>query len=117
MTEKASTLTAEQFLTQLSAFQTTAELENVQRFFRHEGLEHKFSGARMANIFALAKQFTQMPLNEIEILLENDYYEARMATVSRMDFQVRAIQNHSTFNGLVNNYLHKKSMVDTKSIY
>lgn len=82
-------LTAKQFLTELSAFQTSAELENVQRFFRHEGIESKFLGVRMGNIFALAKQFIQMPLNEIEKLLERDYYEARVGAVSIMDFQAR----------------------------
>lgn len=87
--KKIITLTAKQFLTELSAFQTKTELENVQRFFRYEGIESKFFGVRMANIFALAKQFTQMPLNEIEKLLESDYYEARMGAVSIMDFQAR----------------------------
>lgn len=82
-------LTAKQFLTELSSFQTKAELENVQRYFRCEGIESKFFGVRMANIFALAKQFTQMPLNEIENLLESDFYEARMGAVSIMDFQAR----------------------------
>lgn len=82
-------LTSKQFLTELLTFQTKAELENVQRFFRYEGVESKFLGIRMSNIFSLAKQFTQMPLNEIEKLLESDYYEARMGAVSIMDFQAR----------------------------
>ena len=82
-------LTAKQFLTDLSAFQVKAELENVQRFFRYEGMESKFLGIRMSNIFSLAKQFTQMPLVEIEKLLESKYYEARMGAVSIMDFQAR----------------------------
>lgn len=82
-------LTAKQFLTELSAFQTSAELENVQRSFRHEGVESKFLGVRMGTIFALAKQFVKMSLNEIEKLLENDYYEARVGAVSIMDFQAR----------------------------
>jgi 3-methyladenine DNA glycosylase AlkD len=82
-------LTAKQFLSELSAFQTKAELENVQRFFRYEGIESKFLGIRMANIFALAKQFASMPLNEVEKLLESKFYEARMGAVSIMDFQAR----------------------------
>ncbi|MES2651182.1 MAG: DNA alkylation repair protein [Bacteroidota bacterium] len=82
-------LTATQFLTELSGFQTRTELENVQRFFRHEGIESKFLGIRMANLFALAKKFTKMPLNEIKTLLESEYYEARMGAVSIMDFQAR----------------------------
>ena len=83
------TLTAKEFLTKLSAFQTKAELENVQRFFRYEGIESKFLGVRMSNIFALAKQFTKMSLTEVEKLLESEYYEARMGAVSIMDFQAR----------------------------
>jgi 3-methyladenine DNA glycosylase AlkD len=82
-------LTAKQFLSELSAFQTKAELENVQRFFRYEGIESKFLGIRMANIFALTKQFASMPLNEVEKLLESKFYEARMGAVSIMDFQAR----------------------------
>ena len=89
MNEEVTTLTEQQFLTELLALQTKAELENVQRFFRYEGIESKFLGVRMANIFALAKQFNQMPLNEIKKLLESDYYEARMGAVSIMDFQAR----------------------------
>ncbi len=82
-------LTAKQFLAELLGFQTKAELENVQRFFRYEGIESKFLGIRMANLFKLAKQFTKMPLNEIKILLESEYYEARMGAVSIMDFRAR----------------------------
>jgi 3-methyladenine DNA glycosylase AlkD len=86
---KTKALTAKEFLTELAVFQTRAELENVQRFFRYEGIESKFLGVRMSNIFALAKQFTKMPLTEVEKLLESEYYEARMGAVSIMDFQAR----------------------------
>jgi 3-methyladenine DNA glycosylase AlkD len=87
--KKEITLTATQFITELSAFQAKNELENVRRFFRYEGVESKFLGIRMASIFALAKQFKQMHLREIEQLLESEYYEARMGAVSIMDFQAR----------------------------
>lgn len=87
--KKVTTPTEKQFLTELSAFQMKTELKNVQRFFRYEGVKSKFFGVRMANIFALAKQFTQMPLTEIKKLLESEYYEARMGAVSIMDFQAR----------------------------
>lgn len=81
--------TAKQFFIELMAFQTSTDLENVKRFFRDESAESKFLGVRMASIFTLAKQFTPMPLNEIEKLLDNAYYEARMGAVSIMDFQAR----------------------------
>jgi 3-methyladenine DNA glycosylase AlkD len=82
-------MTAKQFLTELSAFQIKAELENVQRYFRDEGVESKFLGVRMSNIFLLAKKFTQLPLPEIGKLLDNKFYEVRMGAVSIMDFQAR----------------------------
>jgi 3-methyladenine DNA glycosylase AlkD len=84
-----STLTAKQFLTELAAFQTDKELGNVQRFFRYEGVDSKFMGMRMGDLFALAKKFTKMPPGEIEKLLANPYYEARMGAVCIMDFQAR----------------------------
>lgn len=61
----------------------------MQRFFRYEGVESKFLGIRMSDIFGLAKQYAQMPLNEIEKLLDSEFYEARVGAVSIMDFQAR----------------------------
>ncbi len=49
----------------------------------------KFLGNRMADIFEVAKLFKDMPLKEIEKLLESAYYEARMGAVSIMDFAAR----------------------------
>jgi 3-methyladenine DNA glycosylase AlkD len=81
--------TAIQFSEKLKSFQNASELQNVQRFFSDEGIESKFIGMKMATLFALAKEFKQMPLNEVEQLLQNDYYEARMGAVCIMDFQAR----------------------------
>ena len=82
-------MTAKQFLEELTSLQSKKELENVQRFFRDEGKESKFLGVRMADIFALAKKYMQLPIVEIEKLLKSKYYEARMGAVSIMDFQAR----------------------------
>ena len=83
------TMTAKLFLTELSAFQSKAQLENVQKYFRDEGVETRFLGVPMRNIFLLAKKFAQMPLNEIGKLLESKFYEARMGAISIMDFRAR----------------------------
>ena len=63
-------LTAKEFLVQLKPLQVSA-------------------GIRMAELFALAKAFTQMPFEEIEKLLDNKSYDARMGAVCIMDFQAR----------------------------
>ena len=47
-------------------------------------------GVRMGQVFALAKEFTDMPPTEIEKLLENPIHEARVGAISVMDFQARS---------------------------
>ncbi len=117
-------LTAKQFLNELSALKTKAELENVQRYFRYEGVDSKFLGVRMSGIFALAKQFKALPLGEIEKLLASDYYEARMGAVSIMDFQARdkkttAEQKKALFDLYISNhwYINNWDMVDRCAPY
>ena len=46
-------------------------------------------GVRMGQVFALAKEFMGMELDEVEILLESGIHEARVGAVSIMDFQAR----------------------------
>jgi 3-methyladenine DNA glycosylase AlkD len=82
-------LTAKYFISQLSLLKSKAQLENVKRFFRDENVDNKFMGIRMADLFKQANLFIDMPLNEIDKLLQSKYYEARMGAVSIMDFQAR----------------------------
>ncbi len=46
-------------------------------------------GVRMGQVFALAKEFMDMPLGEIEKLLESPIHKVRVGAVSIMDFQAR----------------------------
>lgn len=46
-------------------------------------------GVKMGQVFALAKEFISMDLDEVEKLLESDIHEARVGAVSIMDFQAR----------------------------
>lgn len=68
-------------------------VKEVSRFFRvdpnADSSDNKFLGVSIGKIFPVAKQFTDMPLEEIELLLESPYYEVRMGAVSIMDFQAR----------------------------
>jgi 3-methyladenine DNA glycosylase AlkD len=52
--------------------------------------EDVIMGVRMGQVFALAKEFIDMPLEEIEKLLESPIHEARVGAVSIMDFQARS---------------------------
>lgn len=85
-----SHLTARQFVEQLSKLKTKTDQEKNSRFFRTEGnTASKVLGVRMGKLFALAKSFSPLELDEVEKLLENKYYEVRMGAACIMDFQAR----------------------------
>ncbi|MCI0647759.1 MAG: DNA alkylation repair protein [Chloroflexi bacterium] len=52
--------------------------------------EDVIMGVGMGQVFALAKEFIEMPLDEIEKLLESPIHEARVGAVSIMDWQGRS---------------------------
>lgn len=47
-------------------------------------------GVRMGQVFALAKEHIDMPLEEVEAMLESPVHEMRVGAVSIMDFQARS---------------------------
>ena len=85
---KSTALTAKSFINSLKALGSPKELENVQRFF-HDKEKTKFLGVRMGYIFKVAKEATSMSLEEVEKLLQSEFFEARMGAVSIMDFKAR----------------------------
>ena len=86
-------LTAAQFLKELQALRSGAELKKIQRYFKSGAGDYtegdEFIGARMGDVFALAKKYVELPLGDIEKLLESPIHEARVGAVSIMDFQAR----------------------------
>ena len=82
-------LTAKNFIAQLKNHQSDAELKKIQRYFKSGegdyGQGDKFMGVKMGTLFALAKEFGEMPIEEIEELLESPIHEARAGAVSIMD--------------------------------
>jgi 3-methyladenine DNA glycosylase AlkD len=86
-------LTAEQFSKKLSAYSSTAERKKIEGYFKSGEGEYGegdiFIGVPMGKVFALAKEFMDMSLDEIERLLESPIHEERTGGVSIMDFQAR----------------------------
>lgn len=84
---------AEGFVKRLKAHRSSIELKKIQRYFKSGegkyGEGDKFIGVRMGQVFALAKEFIDMPPHEIEKLLESEIHEARAGAVSIMDWQAR----------------------------
>ncbi len=94
ITTGPSSLSAKEFVKKLEALRSPEELKKIQRYFKsgegQYGEGDKFMGVRMGKIFALAKEFMEMPPNEIEKLLESPIHEMRVGAVSIMDWQARS---------------------------
>jgi hypothetical protein len=86
-------LTAKKFVEELKAHQSDGELKKIQRYFKTEegdyGHGDKFMGIKMGTLFAIAKEFGEMPIDEIEKLLESPIHEVRAGAVSIMDKAAR----------------------------
>jgi 3-methyladenine DNA glycosylase AlkD len=91
-------VTAAQFLKRLQLLQSQEELEKIQRYFKSGKGEYgegdEFLGVRMGHLFDLAKEFMEMPVAEIEKLMDSPIHEARAGAMSIMDKQGRA--KHTT---------------------
>lgn len=90
----ANEMTAAHFIDQLNAHQSDEELAKIQRYFKSGAGEYgegdTFIGVRMGQVFELAKAHIQMPVDEIEKLLDSPIHEVRAGALSIMDKQARS---------------------------
>ena len=81
-------LTAKNFAERLLALQSDEELVKHSRYFKFVPTDQEagdyFIGVRMGDIFKLGKEFAQMPVGEIEKLLESPIHEMRVGAMSIM---------------------------------
>src|ERR687894_2331332 len=91
--EMPAGVSAERFVERLEAHRSPEELEKYRRYFKlgegEYGEGDEFVGVRMGQVFALAKEFIEMPPDEIEKLLESPIHEVRAGGLSIMDKQAR----------------------------
>lgn len=85
---KKESITADQFIKRLKALRSP----EVAKSHTHLASDRDdvIMGVRMGQVFALAKEFIEMPLDEIEKLLESPIHDVRVGAVSIMDFQARS---------------------------
>ena len=90
----STSVSAKRFVERLKAHHSPVELEKIQRYFKsgdgQYGEGDQFLGVRMGHVFALAKEFVEMPPDEIEKLLESPIHEVRAGGLSIMDKQARS---------------------------
>ena len=86
-------MNAKRFVEKLKTHRSPDELKKIQRYFKSGEGEYgegdEFIGVRMGQVFALAKEFIDMSLEQIEKLLESPIHEVRAGAVSIMDWQAR----------------------------
>ena len=86
--------TASEFIKRLKAIQSDDELRKYQRFFKFDAAnqpkDNYFIGVKMGNLFALGKEFMDMPVGEIEKLMESPIHESRAGAMSIMGQSAKA---------------------------
>ena len=80
-------MTADEFLKRLKALHSP-EVATSHGTLAADN-EDEILGVRMGQVFALAKEFMGMALEEVEKMLESPIHEMRVGAVSIMDFQAR----------------------------
>ena len=81
-------LTSDEFVKRLNALRSSSVAQS-HNHLASDG-DDAILGVRMGQVFALAKEFMDMTLAEVEKLLESPIHEARVGAVSIMDFQARS---------------------------
>lgn len=89
-------MTAKDYISRLSEFKSKKEGNKVEKFFKGDDGVTKSFGVKFGDVFKTAKKFTEMPLSEINKLLDNDHYEIRMGAVSIMDYQAKSKKTSET---------------------
>jgi 3-methyladenine DNA glycosylase AlkD len=105
------------FIERLEAQRSDEELAKIQRYFKsgegEYGAGDTFIGVRMGQVFALAESFKDMPLTEIERLLESPIHEARAGAVKIMAKQAADRRTSDVDRGaLFDLYLRRIDRID-----
>ena len=104
-------MNADLFLKRLKAVRSPA----IAKSHKHLASEDSaILGVRMGQVFALAKEFMNMPLDEVETLLESPIHEMRVGAVSIMDFQARSKKTtDQRRKELFNLYIRRHDRINT----
>ena len=105
-------LNADEFLKKLEALRSSKIAKAHDHLASDE--DDVILGVRMGQVFALAKEFMDMPLGEVEKLLESPIHEARVGAVSIMDFQARSKKTtEARRKELFDLYIKRHDRIDT----
>ena len=115
-------MNADVFLKRLKALRLPAVAKSHGHLASNE--DDAILGIRMGQVFALAKEFIDMPLDEVETMLESLFHEMRVGAVSILDFQARSkktteIRRKELFNLYIRRHdcINTWNLVDRSAIY
>lgn len=92
---------------------TTTAKQFEQALNQMGSKENEFEAVSMGQIFALAKELSDMPPQEIEKLLESPVHEVRVGAVSIMDWQARSKKTpESRRKELFDLYIRRHDRID-----
>jgi 3-methyladenine DNA glycosylase AlkD len=103
-------LTAASVTAALQAVQSDDELPKVRK--RLAADESAF-GMRMHDLFAVAKAHTELPLAEVDLLLDHPAYEPRMAAMCILDFKARRRLEEHERQQLYELYIRRHDRITT----
>lgn len=105
-------MNANDFLRRLKALSSPAVAKSHSHLASNE--DDAILGVRMGRVFALAKEFMSMELDEVEAMLESPIHEMRVGAVSIMDFQARSKKtNDARRKELFNLYIRRHDRINT----
>jgi 3-methyladenine DNA glycosylase AlkD len=105
-------MSAEKFIKKLKSYRSPEAAKGHRHLTAHDG--DQIMGVRMGQVFALAREFMDMPLDEVEKLLESPIHEARVGAVSIMDFQARSKKTtDQRRKELFDLYIRRHDRIDT----
>ena len=105
-------MNANEFLRKLKALGSPAVAKSHSHLAADA--DDRVLGVPMGKVFALAKEYMDMPLDEVETMLESPIHEMRVGAVSIMDFQARNKKTTTERRKeLFNLYIRRHDRIDT----
>jgi len=114
-------LSAKAFVEVLMTFQSDAELKKYERYFKFSDekplVGDQFAGVRMGHVFNVAKLFVDMPVGEIEKLMESPIHEVRAGAMSIMGKSASAKRvPESRLKELYELYLRRHDRINSRDL-
>jgi 3-methyladenine DNA glycosylase AlkD len=105
-------MNADEFLKRLKALRSPAATKSHNHLTSNE--DDAMVGVGMGQVFALAKEFMNMDLDEVEKMLESPTHKMRVGAVSIMDFQARSKKTTDVRRKeLFNLYIRRHDRINT----